>query len=145
MSTSPGEPTLQIGAVAELTELSIRTLRHYDDLGLVRPNGRSVGGFRLYTRADVDRLLLIRRMKPLGFSLEEMASLLAAADAHRASPTPATADTLAGYLDAATQRRDELVRQVARADEFIEQLRALGADTGRRGDDMASQHDCGSG
>lgn len=141
MSTSPGEPTLQIGAVAELTELSIRTLRHYDDLGLVRPNGRSVGGFRLYTRADVDRLLLIRRMKPLGFSLEEMASLLAAADAHRASPTPATGDTLAGYLDAATQRRDELVRQVARADEFIEQLRALGADTGRRGDDMASQHD----
>ncbi|MBT2268182.1 MerR family transcriptional regulator [Rhodococcus erythropolis] len=69
-------PNLQIGQVAERTELSIKTIRHYDDVGLVTPSERSAGGFRLYTEADVQRLLVIRRMKPLGFSLEEMKQLL---------------------------------------------------------------------
>lgn len=122
----PDSPTMQIGTVAELTELSIRTLRHYDEVGLVPPSGRSAGGFRLYTQEDVDRLLLIRRMKPLGFSLEEMASLLEVADAHRRSPTGDTSAAIGEYLRSAGQRRDELTRQVARADEFIALLRALG-------------------
>lgn len=126
-TTDSDTPTLQIGTVAERTELSIRTLRHYDDVGLVCPSGRSVGGFRLYTQSDVERLLLIRRMKPLGYTLEEMADVLRAADAHRAEPSEETAEALAEYLRNATARRDDLVRQVARADEFIELLRAAGA------------------
>ncbi|EKT79726.1 MerR family transcriptional regulator [Rhodococcus opacus M213] len=71
---------MQIGEVAQRTELSIRTVRHYDDVGLVTPSARSVGGFRLYTQADVERLLVIRRMKPLNFTLAEMKDLLAALD-----------------------------------------------------------------
>ncbi|MBT2275028.1 MerR family transcriptional regulator, partial [Rhodococcus qingshengii] len=67
---------IQIGEVAERTELSIKTIRHYDDVGLVTPTERSVGGFRLYTETDVQRLLVIRRMKPLGFTLDEMRQLL---------------------------------------------------------------------
>ena len=67
-----GEAMRKIGEVAEATGLSIRTLRHYDDLGLVVPSGHTSGGFRLYTNDDVERLLLVRRMKPLGFSLERM-------------------------------------------------------------------------
>ena len=67
---------LQIGQVAARTELSIATVRHYDEVGLVTPSARSVGGFRLYTEADVERLLVIRRMKPLGFTLGEMRDLL---------------------------------------------------------------------
>ncbi|WP_341856333.1 MerR family transcriptional regulator [Brachybacterium sp. GPGPB12] len=63
---------LHIGAVAERTELSLRTLRHYDEIGLVNPSERSEGGFRLYSEADVERILLIRRMKPLDFTLEQM-------------------------------------------------------------------------
>ena len=66
---------MQIGQVAAQTQLSIRTVRHYDDVGLVTPSARSAGGFRLYTAADVDRLLVIRRMKPLGFTLAEMQDL----------------------------------------------------------------------
>ena len=69
---------MQIGQVAERTELSIKTIRHYDEVGLVTPSERSAGGFRLYTEADVQRLLVIRRMKPLGFSLEEMKQRAAA-------------------------------------------------------------------
>ena len=44
---------MQIGQVAQKTELSIRTVRHYDDVGLVTPSARSAGGFRLYTETDV--------------------------------------------------------------------------------------------
>lgn len=71
---------MQIGQVAARTELSIATVRHYDEVGLVTPSERSTGGFRLYTEADVDRLMVIRRMKPLGFTLAEMKELLDALD-----------------------------------------------------------------
>jgi MerR family transcriptional regulator, copper efflux regulator len=66
----------QIGAVTAKTELSHQTLRHWDEVGLVRPSGRSEGGFRLYSDNDIQRLLVIRRMKPLEFSLDEMKRLL---------------------------------------------------------------------
>jgi MerR family copper efflux transcriptional regulator len=66
----------QIGEVADLVHLSLRTLRHWDEVGLVRPSGRSTGGFRLYTDSDVELLLLAKTMKPLDFSLEEMRELL---------------------------------------------------------------------
>ncbi|SMG59558.1 DNA-binding transcriptional regulator, MerR family [Rhodococcus rhodochrous J3] len=72
---------MQIGQVAARTELSLKTIRHYDEMGLVTPSARSTGGFRLYTEDDVQRLLVIRRMKPLGFSLEEMREVLDALDA----------------------------------------------------------------
>ncbi len=71
---------MQIGEVAERTELSIKTIRHYDEVCLVTPSERSAGGFRLYTEADVQRLLVIRRMKPLGFTLDEMRQLLGSLD-----------------------------------------------------------------
>ncbi|WP_030523269.1 MerR family transcriptional regulator [Nocardia rhamnosiphila] len=81
MSEPGADGFLQIGQVAERTELSIKTIRHYEEVRLVIPSARSAGGFRLYTGADVDRLLIIRRMKPLGFSLAEMKQLLDAFDA----------------------------------------------------------------
>lgn len=71
---------MQIGQVAARTELSINTVRHYDEVGLVTPSARSTGGFRLYTEADIERLLVIRRMKPLGFTLTEMKDLLDSLD-----------------------------------------------------------------
>ena len=70
----------QIGAVAEMTGLSIQTLRHWDEVGLVPPSERSEGRFRLYSDVDVQRLLVIRRMKPLEFTLEEMGRLLDSID-----------------------------------------------------------------
>lgn len=76
MNEAAAEGFLRIGQVAERTELSIKTIRHYEEVGLVDPSARSAGGFRLYSGADVDRLLVIRRMKPLGFGLAEMKELL---------------------------------------------------------------------
>ena len=72
----PASTRMQIGDVAERTGLSLRTIRHYEEVGLLPEAQRSAGGFRLYDDQAVARLLLIRRMKPLDFSLEEMRDLI---------------------------------------------------------------------
>ena len=71
---------LSIGEFSVRTGLSIPALRHYDEVGLVSPSRRSEGGFRLYSDSDLERLLVIRRMKPLGYGLEEMRRLLEVVD-----------------------------------------------------------------
>ncbi|QCR41339.1 MerR family transcriptional regulator [Microbacterium sp. SGAir0570] len=117
------EVTMRIGEVTERTEMSFRTLRHYDEIGLVTPSARTEGGFRLYTETDVARILLIRRMKPLGYSLDEIRELLDVVDALTATPADAE---LRARLEAiragAAERREKLTRQVAMADEFLAQL-----------------------
>jgi DNA-binding transcriptional MerR regulator len=116
---------IQIGEVAERTGLSINTIRHYDQAGLVVPSARSQGGFRLYTDSDVERLLLIRRMKPLGFSLEQMRELLDTTDRltsstkRSATETARLRDVVTGYRLIAQSRRDQLAAELAFAQEFL--------------------------
>lgn len=122
---SEAAAALHIGEVAHRTELSLRTLRHYDEIGLLRPSGRSDGGFRLYTEADVERIMVIRRMKPLGFSLEAMAEVLALIEEVGrlgAEADPELQDRLRGVLAEAQERRAQLENTLAMADEFIGQL-----------------------
>ncbi|MFG2660972.1 MerR family transcriptional regulator [Streptomyces sp. NPDC048425] len=120
---------MQIGEVAARTELSLRTIRHYEETGLVMPSARSQGGFRLYTEADVSRLMVIRRMKPLGFSLDEMRDLLEATDRLDSDVELPTAkrgellDRVQGFEQAAQQRVADLRTQLARAEEFAATLR----------------------
>jgi len=120
--------TMHIGELAEKTGLSHRTIRHYDEVGLLEASGRSEGGFRLYTQADLDRLLVIRRMKPLGFSLDEMAELLRVVDGLEEAPSgPRRAqlrDELAAFVADAEERRSKLVTQLSMADEFLGMLRS---------------------
>lgn len=114
---------MRIGEVAERTEMSFRTLRHYDEIGLVTPSARTEGGFRLYTEDDIARILLIRRMKPLGYSLDEMRELLDVVEALAAAPDDAELrDRLDSIRAGAAERREKLTRQVAMADEFLAQL-----------------------
>ncbi len=54
----------------------MRTLHHYDEIGLLSPSHRSGSGYRLYTEADVVRLQQIRSLRTLGFSLEEVGTFL---------------------------------------------------------------------
>ncbi len=110
---------MQVGVVAERLGLSVRTLHHWEEKGLVTPSHRSSGGFRLYTETDVERLLLIRRMKPLGFTLEEMRDLLAAFAALAEDPADAAALAFAERCRQRTEEgRAELVRKLTWADEF---------------------------
>ncbi|WP_433860050.1 MerR family transcriptional regulator [Streptomyces kronopolitis] len=127
---------MHIGEVAARTELSLRTIRHYEETGLVIPSARSQGGFRLYTEADVARLMVIRRMKPLGFSLDEMRDLLEAtdrldADADGAEGDEGDADEREALLDrvrhyerAAARKIEDLRAQLTRAEDFASTLRA---------------------
>lgn len=124
---------MQIGQVAARTELSITTVRHYDEVGLVTPSARSAGGFRLYTEADVERLLVIRRMKPLGFSLTEMKDLLDSLDVLNDDGTSPSARTdAARYLQECRAKAQEsagkLRKQLAYAEELTELLSALSAE-----------------
>lgn len=116
---------MQIGEVAARTELSLRSLRHWEEVGLLRPSGRSEGGFRLYTEEDVQRILVIRRMKPLGFSLEEMSAAMRDIELLRDPDgvgQEAARARLRDLHDEAQVRRDKLERQLAMAAEFIAQL-----------------------
>ncbi|MBD8611491.1 MerR family transcriptional regulator [Frigoribacterium sp. CFBP 13729] len=135
--TDVDAPMMQIGELADRAEMSLRTIRHYDEVGLLTPSGRSEGGFRLYTDADFSRLMVIRRMKPLGFSLDEMAELLRVVDALGAAEADSAdsaesgggaVDDTRARLDAfiadAAERRARLERQLAMADEFLELLRS---------------------
>lgn len=116
---SESAATMQIGELADRTGLSLRTIRHYDEIGLLVPSGRSVGGYRLYTEGDLDRLLLVRRMKPLGFSLESMKELLDAVAAYRDHPTEENRRRVDVFVALADERRADLTRQVEMADEFL--------------------------
>ena len=127
MSEPPEIPVMQIGEVAARTELSLRSLRHWEEVGLLRPSGRTEGGFRLYTEADVERILVIRRMKPLGFTLEQMSAAMRdlelLRDPEGGERHAEARDRLAVLQGEAAARRRKLERQLAMADEFIGQLR----------------------
>lgn len=116
--------TMHIGELAERTGLSLRTIRHYDEIGILTPTGRTQGGFRLYTAEDESRLLLIRRMKPLGYSLEETGQLLELIDALAEHPDDEDLQNrLELFRSEASDRRDKLRAQLDAADEFLDQLR----------------------
>jgi DNA-binding transcriptional MerR regulator len=121
--------TMHIGELAERTGLSLRTIRHYDDVGLLPASARTDGGFRVYSEADAARLMLIKQMKPLGFSLEEMAEILGLLGAEGSdgdggggrNPGDA-APRLAEFLERAEHQRAKMARNLSQADEFIAML-----------------------
>jgi MerR family transcriptional regulator, thiopeptide resistance regulator len=65
-----------VGAVAALTGISVRTLHHYDHIGLVVPSVRTPAGYRGYTDADIERLHLVLVYRSVGLQLEEIRTLL---------------------------------------------------------------------
>lgn len=113
---------MQIGEVAERTGLSLRTIRYYEEVGLVVPTARSQGGFRLYTHADTERLQLIKRMKPLELTLDQTRELLTALDrlttgrALRKSERAKLLATLRTYQQAAQARCEALREQLTTAE-----------------------------
>lgn len=68
---------LKVGDLARRTGLTVRTLHHYDEIGLLTPSGRSEAGYRLYSQADVQRLHGIQTMRQMGLALSDIGTLLA--------------------------------------------------------------------
>jgi MerR family copper efflux transcriptional regulator len=67
---------LLIGRVTELSGISIRTIRYYESLGLIKASGRTEGGFRKFSVDVLTRLAFIKRAQHLGLSLEEIREIL---------------------------------------------------------------------
>lgn len=134
-SSADPHQTMQIGVVAERLGLSHRTLHHWEEAGLVTPSGRSAGGFRLYTESDVNRLLTVRRMKPLGFTLEEMKELLASLDLLSDPTTSAAArEEARRFIRECRLRADESTTQLRQRLEWAEEFRGILGDISDRFD-----------
>jgi MerR family copper efflux transcriptional regulator len=124
----------QIGEVAELVGLSLRTVRYYEEVGLLSAPARTEGGFRLYGAEHIDQLLLIKQMKPLGFSIEEMRALFDAREVLERSTSArkrgAARQSLEGFAELAGERCRKLREQLRAGERFTRQLRdeATGGD-----------------
>ncbi len=133
-SMSAEEPTRwRVGQLAEATGVTVRSLHHYDEIGLLVPSERTTGGHRLYGEADVQRLYRILALRRLGFALSEIEAVL---DADR----PDLRETVRRHLaqverDLAQQRRlrqrlAEILSTLERSvepsvDQFIDTVEAM--------------------
>jgi DNA-binding transcriptional MerR regulator len=104
---------LKVGDLAERTGLTVRTLHHYEAIGLLVPSHRTESNHRLYTREDVARLQRIKSLRHLGFGLERIAEILADASM---SPLSIIEDHLARVRE-----------QVALQTRLLERLEGLAA------------------
>jgi MerR family transcriptional regulator, repressor of the yfmOP operon len=132
-ATSP-EPAateyLQIGELAEQTGLTQRTLRYYEEIGLLDPPSRMAGGFRLYSPQDVARIEQIVRLKQLlGFSLAEIKTIIAAQEELSELRSQYRADPDTQHRLAALDRAESNVRrQLDLIDHKIEQMQTMRAE-----------------
>jgi DNA-binding transcriptional MerR regulator len=86
MVMAKDEPmSLTVGAVARLAGVTVRTLHHYDAIGLLNASGRSEAGYRRYADADLDRLQRILFYRELGFGLDEIKTVMTDGDADAAA------------------------------------------------------------
>lgn len=74
------ETALKIGEVARLVGMPAKTLRYYEDIGLISPAGRTEAGYRLYGWRELERIEFVRHAKLMGLSLEQIRDLLQTAE-----------------------------------------------------------------
>ncbi len=111
---------MTIGELAARSGLTVRTLHHYDQLGLLSPSHRSDGGYRLYSAGDAERLLQIVALKQLGLSLPEIrAKLLDSASDVKA--------TLYAHLQQMEQKLAQQELALSRLRRLVHDLPAHGA------------------
>lgn len=108
MATAVGQ--YRIGELATRVGLTERTIRYYEELGLLESVKRLDGGVRVYTDDDVRRLRYIRKLKTLGLSLQEMLELESMYQRHRSNRTvlPRLMELLDAHLDTITEKVGEL-------------------------------------
>jgi DNA-binding transcriptional MerR regulator len=141
------EPYLQIGEVAERTGVTQRTLRFYEERGLLKPPSRMDGGFRLYSENDVSRVGQIKRMQSLlGLTLAEIKEMVEAEEVReelnatyrpdrpvdqriqrvtrRIEVTQRQFDIISTKLEAMEEMREDLEAKLARYREVVAELEA---------------------
>ncbi|NEA44021.1 MerR family transcriptional regulator [Streptomyces sp. SID11385] len=121
---------LSVGRVAELTGVTVRALRYYDGIGLVRPGARTGAGYRAYAPADIERLRAVLAYRRLGFGLREIGELVDAPDADAVARLRRLRELLG-------ERRDRTAAMVRAVDAELE-ARGRGVRT-RQADPFGAQ------
>lgn len=108
MSNSAVAQWLKIGEVASLTKMPVKTIRYYEEIGLLAPmTTRSESGYRLFTPTVLNRLAFIKRAQSLGLSLSEIQELLEVHDSGNL-PCGAVKQRLLLKLEAITKQIEAL-------------------------------------
>lgn len=102
-----------VGQVAEIAGVTVRTLHHYDEIGLLSPDGRTTSGYRRYSGVQLDRLQQVLFYRELGFGLDEIASILG-------QPDTGAADHLRRQHQLLTQRVARLQAMVTAVEKEME-------------------------
>jgi MerR family transcriptional regulator, repressor of the yfmOP operon len=127
MNASREKELSRVGEVAERLGVSPRTIKYYEELGLIEPEARSSGGFRLYGEEDVRRLERILRMKGIGYSLATIRELLAVRDAAQEADKVTLLKEVSGRLKErerdATVRIKQIQNDLKQAEALREELR----------------------
>jgi MerR family transcriptional regulator, repressor of the yfmOP operon len=128
---SPEVASLRIGEVAEQVAVSTRTIRYYEQVGLLEPSDRSPGGTRRYTAPDVARLQRIRDLQAtMGFDLDQIRTILAAEDRlsdlrdeyGEAIPLARRNDILLEAMDLNDELQEQVHAKLDRLTEFLDDL-----------------------
>lgn len=118
---------VQIGEVADKLRVSTRTIKYYEELGLIKPGERSPGGFRLFREEDVERLKRILKMKGMGFSLTAIREVLAVRDVASNADKVIVLNKVIERLEEQEQQVTERIRnmreEVGHAEELLRELR----------------------
>lgn len=104
-----------VKTVSEIAGISIRTLHHYDDIGLLRPAQRTASGYRLYTEEDLERLQQVLFFRELGFGLHEIKDIID-------SPGFDRRQALLKHRQLLLERRERLTRLVQLVDRTLDAM-----------------------
>ena len=118
---------VQIGEIADKLGVSTRTIKYYEELGLIKPGERSPGGFRLFREEDVERLKRILKMKGMGFSLTAIREVLAVRDVASNADKVIVLNKVIGRLEEQEQQVEEKIRkrreEIGHAEDLLRDLR----------------------
>ena len=127
MDDPQGHAYLQIGEAAERAQLTQRTLRYYEEKGLLNPPTRMDGGFRLYSADDMERIDRIRQLKELlGFSLADIKEMIESDDVRLQirAEWRSDADT-AEKAEQIRRAREVTLQQIGLLDQKMQKMNAM--------------------
>lgn len=107
---------MKVKEVSELASISVRTLHHYDEIGLLVPDEITAAGYRMYSDANLERLQQILFFKELGFSLKEIKNIID-------DPTFSAEEALHMHKLILLEKRQRLDQMIATIDKTVLHLR----------------------
>lgn len=118
---------LTVGEVAKRFRITVRTLHHYDEIGLLTPSRRAASGYRVYTTSDLTRLSQIIVYRRLEFSLDEIASLLDEGDevshlVRQRERVMSRIDEMRGLVEAIDQALEKAMTNTPMTDDDMREL-----------------------